>query len=553
MKQFDIDQETHSGASYLILLILIIFMAALSFLLPYQRDDFLYAFIWHTPDRIHSLQDILKSLYIHYMIWGGRLVPVFIMQYFQLLGKAAFALVNGLMYGALVVLIYWHALGKWTRHFNAWVLSIIIVGSWFVLPDYGFTSIWACGTANYLWPLVMILSTLLPYHIYFAHPDGNHKACLWQGSLLFLLALVASVTMENTVLTMCLALICLTGYAYKQQKLQSWMVLGTLGSMIGTAILMGAPGNFARAATTHANFIKKIGNFLGAHVQILLGMLPVLLLMALVLKYLFKDETKSQVREKIALTKGFYLKGVCIVLLVFSVLKNNFLSHALTTGIMNYVLAPLGLANEAVHERLANTLSSTEAVLVYIIVCTMLYNLGKQAFGLRGVSCWKKLRTLTKSADYVEHKLFWQRFLIVAALACINNGAMLFSPQFPARSGYGSAVFLLIMMAMLLMRKRIYANLVYAWHKAWAVILLLAFVPMAVETLSISHDLYVENTAREIYIHQQVAAGATTVTLPKLSSEGAVLKHVYFSDLDNGFSKGCALPYYGLKDIIIKK
>ena len=55
----------------------------------------------------------------------------------------------------------------------------------------------------------------------------------------------------------------------------------------------------------------------------------------------------------------------------------------------------------------------------------MLYNLGKQAFGLRGVSCWKKLRTLTKSADYVEHKLFWQRFLIVAALACINNGAMM--------------------------------------------------------------------------------------------------------------------------------
>jgi len=108
MKQFGIDQETHNGASYLILLILIVFMAALSFLLPYQRDDFLYAFIWHTPDRIHSLQDILKSLYIHYMIWGGRLVPVFIMQYFQLLGKAAFALVNGLMYGALVDSDYFH-------------------------------------------------------------------------------------------------------------------------------------------------------------------------------------------------------------------------------------------------------------------------------------------------------------------------------------------------------------------------------------------------------------------------------------------------------------
>ena len=287
--------------------------------------------------------------------------------------------------------------------------------------------------------------------------------------------------------------------------------------------------------------------------QILLGMLPVLLLMVLVLKYLFKEESQTQLREKITLTKGFYLKVVCIVLLVFSVLKNNLLSHALTTGIMNYVLAPLGLANEAVHERLANTLSSTEAVLVYIIVCTMLYNLGKQAFCLQDASCWKKLRTLTKSSDYAGHQLFWQRFLVVAALACINNGAMLFSPQFPARSGYGSAVFLLIMMAMLIMREEIYDNLIYAWRKEWAIILLLAFVPMAAETLSISHDLYVENTAREIYIHKQVAAGATTVTLPKLSSEGAVLKHVYFSDLDNGFSKGCALPYYGLKDIIIKK
>ena len=78
-------------------------------------------------------------------------------------------------------------------------------------------------------------------------------------------------------------------------------------------------------------------------------------------------------------------------------------------------------------------------------------------------------------------------------------------------------------------------------------------VPMAGETLIGSYTLYRENNAREKYIAQQVAAGSTQVTVKPLSIGTSVLRHIYFGDVDGNFAKNCALPYYGLKNIILKK
>jgi hypothetical protein len=75
---------------------------------------------------------------------------------------------------------------------------------------------------------------------------------------------------------------------------------------------------------------------------------------------------------------------------------------------------------------------------------------------------------------------------------------------------------------------------------------------MAGETLSGSYTLYKENNAREQYIAQQVAAGATHVTVKPLSVGTSVLRHIYFGDVDGEFAKNCARLYYGLQSIKLK-
>jgi hypothetical protein len=138
-------------------------------------------------------------------------------------------------------------------------------------------------------------------------------------------------------------------------------------------------------------------------------------------------------------------------------------------------------------------------------------------------------------------------------MAALNNGAMLFTPQFPARAGYGATVFILIFLAILLQISKNYALLFTRQKAFWGCVLFLVMVPMAGETLIGSYTLYRENNAREKYIAQQVAAGSTQVTVKPLSIGTSVLRHIYFGDVDGNFAKNCALPYYGLKNIILKK
>lgn len=541
--------------SYLILVLLCIYIALLSYLTPYQRDDFLYAFIWHTKQRLHTFVDLLPSLKNHYFLWGGRIVPVFIMQFFHIVGKGYFALANGIMYGLLMLLIYWHGVGRVTRDLNPWLLSTIIVAGWFALPDYAFTCIWACGTANYLWPLVMILATLLPYHLNFIGSSEGDSFVMPSGGtlLIFPLALVAAVTIENSVLIMFLTITLAVIMAYKKANLKNWMLSGWLGCAIGTLILFIAPGNFARAATVHNHWYNNIGNFVGAHVQILLGLLPVLLLITLLLKIWCSKEANPGAKKNIHLKKGFYIKACFIILFVISNLTGHFFSHWLTNCIINYIINPLGLGNDTLYERLSYALSSSEAVLIFILVSVTLYNLGQQYFNLQSLSLKKLLRQLPKKSFYAENKTTCLRLLILLVMAALNNGAMLFTPQFPARAGYGATVFILIFLAILLQISKNYALLFTRQKAFWGCVLFLVMVPMAGETLIGSYTLYRENNAREKYIAQQVAAGSTQVTVKPLSIGTSVLRHIYFGDVDGNFAKNCALPYYGLKNIILKK
>ena len=67
-------------------------------------DDYLYAFIWEgnpmfiplseNAVRVSSLSDLVKSQWLLYMTWGGRVVGQTLTQFFIWLGKDVFNFFN---------------------------------------------------------------------------------------------------------------------------------------------------------------------------------------------------------------------------------------------------------------------------------------------------------------------------------------------------------------------------------------------------------------------------------------------------------------------------
>lgn len=221
-----------------------------------MSDDYIHSFIWdgehggnldgiqdgHTWIRITSLSDIFMSVSSMYMTWSGRIEGSFFANFFMLLGKPIFNILNTLMFAVILMLICRISLGKYC--WKNWKYLVgIFTGFWIINFAFFNTTLWVSGASNYLWPMFFQLVFILMY------VDGvrGQSWKIMQGKgviskiVPFLLGLLAGNTNENSalaVLTMAIIL-CL-------KKRTTWMWYGLLGISIGYAALIFAPGNYVR-------------------------------------------------------------------------------------------------------------------------------------------------------------------------------------------------------------------------------------------------------------------------------------------------------------------
>ena len=123
-----------------------------NFFLPLFSDDYSYAFIWDGKDkgnlmdgigkreRVKSIKDIFVSQYSHYLTWSGRFVAHFLIQFFILIGKKFFNIVNTLIFVSLVFLIYWLGIGNTGFQFVSFDLIFISSFLFLVKILFNFTS-----------------------------------------------------------------------------------------------------------------------------------------------------------------------------------------------------------------------------------------------------------------------------------------------------------------------------------------------------------------------------------------------------------------------------
>ena len=251
--------------SCLVIFSIFLFMLIFNFLSPISfGDDYVYSFIWsgqsiYEPlpldvSRVASWHDLFRSQWSHYFTWGGRTVAHVLAQFFLWKGKALFNIANALISVLLVFELYWCInKGKITFQFNCRDIIWIFFLLWACSPGFGVVFFWITGSCNYLWTNVILLGFLVPYFQKYYSPGKicNNSLCI---AVAFVAGILAGWTNENSVCCVILALAVFIYFCKKQGILETWMVSGLLGLMIGYALLILAPGNYNRLSSSQSEW-----------------------------------------------------------------------------------------------------------------------------------------------------------------------------------------------------------------------------------------------------------------------------------------------------------
>ena len=236
--------------SLIIIASVFLFMFLLNIKTYFTSDDYVYQFVftgrYPTEDTklIGNFFDIFISMTNHWNLWGGRVFNHGLLQFFFMLGKIPFDLVNSFMFVLLGLLVYCHVIVE--KSYKPFLLLTIYASIFVLSPQPGLTFIWKSGSANYLWVGVFFLFISLIYKRYY--DSGKTCDTIWRILLMFILGIIVGCGSENGSVAM-IFLLLLYIFLYKKKSLYvpKWAIFGLIGSIIGYVFLILAPGNYIRA------------------------------------------------------------------------------------------------------------------------------------------------------------------------------------------------------------------------------------------------------------------------------------------------------------------
>lgn len=310
----------------------------LNILTPFISDDFAYLFIYGEQARVASIGDVIQSQVNHYYQWGGRSVVHFITQVLLMLPPFVADLLNTLIYLAYAYLIYLHIRGRKANSISLFILINLAV--WFLQPVIGDTILWITGSANYLWGTTLVLLFLLPYRFY----DGINKdrlKLILTSVWLFVFGIIAGWTNENTAGAMILIVI-LSFLYYRSQgwKIPVWGVSGLIGSIIGFAIMILAPGNFERAGEASGLSLYILGYRLFNCTLTFFYYSGTAILLSLLLLILHRSFSK---REQKGIIKVSLIYTIAAIAAVYAMLLSPTFPRRALFGVVTYLIIGMGM------------------------------------------------------------------------------------------------------------------------------------------------------------------------------------------------------------------
>ena len=214
---------------------------------PRMMDDYDYSFNWATGEPLAGLFDVIASQAAHYMIWGGRCVVHALAQLFLYIGKGAFNVANAAVYALMIAMMLTLADGRGGAKTAGGVLlcHMLLMA---LTPFFGTVFLWLDGACNYLWGTVL---ALMPLMILQSALGGGFFAKAGRGcaALGAAMCFIAGWTNENTACGVFAAVLLHMIYErMRGGKIAARRVVCLIAQGLGIAVMLLAPGNFARAA-----------------------------------------------------------------------------------------------------------------------------------------------------------------------------------------------------------------------------------------------------------------------------------------------------------------
>lgn len=224
-----------------------------NYLTPLAGDDLCYQYIYGTTNRVENILDVLHSQRTLYQTWSGRLVVHAIDQWFLIYDKWLFDIANTVVFLMLVLLIYYCV---YRTCISNSFLVFLYAALWFSIPGVGVSIIWQTMSCNYLWGSTLVFLCFTPYLISVQRgivPTSSYKMILYTLGM-FLMGFVSGWTIEvGGAMLLSGIIFVMVFFVYKHKSVYAWQISGFIGAAVGYAILILAPGNFARSSVVREN------------------------------------------------------------------------------------------------------------------------------------------------------------------------------------------------------------------------------------------------------------------------------------------------------------
>lgn len=250
--------NTEKKKSLFLLLVCFLVLFVFNTITPYNGDDFDYKLVFGTGRVVSSFSDVVESQVTHYLTHGGRSVAHTLAQIFLLLPKWVYNIAASLVYTLFMYIIM--RLMQEKKEWNAKLLFLVLIISWFGFGVWGETFLWLIGACNYLWTTLFVVSLVLLC-------QQNHQYEGWRKYALpvfaFFLAIIAGWSNENTSVALSAMLISYILFFAKvrKEKVAPYLYTALVGAVIGLLILLLAPGNYTRLDEIALHGYEKINFF----------------------------------------------------------------------------------------------------------------------------------------------------------------------------------------------------------------------------------------------------------------------------------------------------
>lgn len=210
----------------------------------FVRDDLWYATNLVTGEPLRNITDIFESQWWHYFNWGGRSITHSLLQLILMCGDMFANILNMAATFTLSFLICKVA-GK--TNFKYFCIAFFLLIA--LNTDIKQSMFWQSGSVNYLYSTNWILLFLLVYLRQVKEPEAKKIAGIeyW----IAVLGLITGWSNENMGPACFIASVIVVLYFLYvlKRKPPVWMWIGAITSLIGSVLVILAPGNFVRSET----------------------------------------------------------------------------------------------------------------------------------------------------------------------------------------------------------------------------------------------------------------------------------------------------------------